>query len=75
MAKGDNRARFLQLAEKRMVKAIKAIRLVRNLSNRSNYTYTEDEVKKIVKALDAEVKAVRREFENETSPADVEFKL
>lgn len=70
-----NREKFVDLAEKRTVKAIKAIRLIGNLSNKSNYSYDEKDVKKIVAALDNELKTLKRRFDNTPTENDVEFKL
>jgi len=58
----DKRKKFVELAEKRVTKAIHAVQLIGNLSNRSNYLYTDSDVRKILKALDGEVKALRRRF-------------
>ena len=70
-----NARKFRELAEKRVVKAMKAIRLVGNLSNRTNYSYTEEEAKKIVSALQKEVWAVKRRFKDSGNPDEVEFTL
>ena len=43
------REKFIELANKRVNKAINAVRLVGNLSNKSNYDYTSDDIKKIFK--------------------------
>jgi hypothetical protein len=48
---GPNREKFIRLAEKRTQKAIETITLIGKLSNKSNYSYNEDDVKKIRKAL------------------------
>ena len=47
----SNREKFVTLAEKRTTKALQAISVIGNLSNKSNYTYTEEDIKKIKKAL------------------------
>ena len=47
----DDRKAFARLATKRTNNAIRYIRLLGNLSNRSNYSYTEQDVKKIFGAL------------------------
>lgn len=70
-----NRDKFVELAEKRTVKAIKAVRLIGNLSNKTNYSYTDADVKKIITALDNELKSLKRRFETTSTEADVEFKL
>lgn len=69
------RERFVELAEKRMVRTIKDIRLLGNLSNRSNYSYTEDDVRKILAALEAEIRNLRRRFESAGTTGHIEFKL
>ena len=70
-----NREKFVELAEKRVTRTLKDLRLVGNLANRTNYSYTDEDVKKILGALEAEVKNVRRRFENSPEAGDVVFKL
>jgi len=71
----ENANRFHQLAEKRVIKAIKAIRLVGNLSNRTNYSYTDEEARKIVSALQEEISTVKKRFSEPGSSGEVTFKL
>ncbi len=59
----EDREKFVRLANKRIPNALKAIQLVGNLSNKSNYDYTEEDVRKILKALQDEVNACRKRFE------------
>ena len=47
----EKQKKFRELAEKRVNNAIKNIQLIGNLSNTSAYSYTDEEVKKIFKAL------------------------
>jgi hypothetical protein len=63
MPRSEDREKFVDLARKRVTKALKDIQLIGNLSNRSNYDYTDDDVAKIMKALTDEVAACRRKFE------------
>lgn len=56
------RERFLKLAPKRMTKAIKAIRAVANMANKGAYSYNDDEVEKIRKALIDAVEYAVRDF-------------
>lgn len=70
-----NRAKFVELAEKRVSRAIKDIRLIGNLSNRTNYSYSQEDAKKIIKALREEVDALKGRFETEGSNAKAVFKL
>lgn len=70
-----NRDKFIELAEKRVTKSIKDLRLVGNLANKSNYSYSEDDAKKIVAALENELKNLRRKFESTSTDEDFIFKL
>ena len=45
-SRNKDRAKFVELAEKRVTRAIKDLRLISNLSNRSNYSYSEEDVQK-----------------------------
>ena len=75
MPKERTREKFVQLAEARTIKAIKAIRLLGNLSNKSNYKYEPEDVQKILKALDYELKSLKARFESKDSRNDIDFKL
>lgn len=70
-----NRERFVALAEKRVVQAAKYLRLIGNLANRSNYSYDEQDVKKIINFLTKELNGMKKRFENQTGSEQVEFKL
>lgn len=59
----EDREKFVRLATQRVSKALKAIQLIGNLSNRSNYDYTEEDVQKILRALQEEFGACRKKFE------------
>lgn len=71
----SKREKFVDLAEARVSRAMQAIRVVGNLSNRNNYEYTDDDVRKIVKALSAEIDAMQARFRSTDSKARPEFKL
>jgi len=71
----SNRDKFVKLAERRVNKAIKMIDLIGNLSNRSNYSYTEEDVKKIMKVLNGAVKEVESRFESSASNKRDTFRL
>ena len=62
MEKRDARERFVELANKRVTKAIKDMRLVGNLANRRSYTYTDSDAKKIIRALQDELNALKARF-------------
>lgn len=69
------RDKFVELAVKRVTRAIKDMRLVGNLSNRSAYEYSEDDVRKIVRALQKEVETVKARFSDNGSGSDADFSL
>jgi hypothetical protein len=45
----DKSAKFVELANKRVNKALKDIQLIGNLSNRQNYEYSDEQAKQIIK--------------------------
>ena len=69
------RAKFINLAEKRTANAIKAIRVIGKLGNPSAYDYGDEDVKKIVKALSAEIELLKGRLKDTKRPHGVEFKL
>ena len=72
----DARKRFVRLAEARTNKILKDISSLSNLSNRSNYSYTEEDVKKIFGAINSEIKKAHSKFDsNLKSETGDEFKL
>jgi hypothetical protein len=75
MKNSRNRERFVRLAEKRVARTIKDIRLIGNLSNRSNYSYNQDDVRKILGTLETELKNLRHRFETQKSSDEIVFKL
>jgi hypothetical protein len=60
--KRDPRAKFVELANARVGRAIKDLRLIGNLANRRNYDYSDDEAKKILKVLETELDALKTKF-------------
>ena len=71
----DKSAKFVELANKRVNRAIKDIKLVANLANKQNYEYSEDQARKIVKALQHEVDLVKQSFMTGDEDSQVLFKL
>ncbi|EAP77850.1 hypothetical protein [Roseovarius nubinhibens] len=74
MTERDKRQKFEELAEKRVNKVIKDLRLIGNLSNRNNYSFDDGDVRKIMKALDDELKALKVRF-TQARPSEKDFKL
>jgi hypothetical protein len=75
MAKENDRIKFVELAEKRVRRALKDLKLIGNLSNRSNYYYTEEDAKKISKVLQNAVNELRERFERKGEDRDIDFRL
>lgn len=71
----DKRAKFVELANKRVNKAIAQLRLVGNLSNKSAYEFTDEDAKKIVKVLQKEVETLKAKFSDETGSDGSDFQL
>jgi len=75
MKKKSNREKFVELCEKRVTKVIKDIRLIGNLSNRTNYKYDENDVRKILKVLKAEISNLEARFDSRNGGSGIDFKL
>jgi hypothetical protein len=70
--KRDN---FVRLAEARVARAIESISKIGNLSNRSNYSYNDQDVQKIIRALQNEIAALKTQFSSKSGSSGREFKL
>ena len=75
MAREADREKFVALAEKRVSKTIKDIKLIGNLSNKSNYSYTDEDVKKIYGALKKALEDMKVRFESKGANEEEAFKL
>jgi hypothetical protein len=71
----QKRERFVKLANNRVNRAIKELRLIGNLSNRGAYAYTDEDAKKILRAIQKEFDALRTRFTGSSSPGESEFSL
>lgn len=56
------RQRFKRLANRRVNKVLNQLRVLGNLANKSYYDYSEDDVNKMFRAVDAQLKAVKGKF-------------
>ena len=63
---------FRRLATQRTNTVLERLRILGNCANAALYEYTEEDVKKIFKAIDAEVRSVKARFSNSKAP---EFQL
>ena len=75
MIERNKREKFVELAEARVTRAIRDIRLIGNLSNRSAYSYTEDDVRKIFRAIQREFELARAKFGGDSDGRDRGFRL
>ncbi len=75
MPREADRKKFIELAEKRVNRALKDIKLIGNLSNKSNYSYTKSDTEKIYKVLKKAVDEMKIRFESSGANAEDTFKL
>lgn len=75
IGKRDPRAKFVELANARVSRAVKDLRLISNLSNRKNYEYSDEEAKRILKILEAELDVLRMKFKPSQPQSKDLFKL
>lgn len=71
----DKRSKFIELAQARVNRAIKDVRLIGNLANRSAYDYSDEDVRKIFRALQKELDAAKSRFTGDAGGKDNEFTL
>jgi hypothetical protein len=71
----DRRAKFVELAQARVNRAIRDLRLIGNLSNRSAYSCTDEDVRKIFRALQKELDSAKARFGGAGSANEEGFKL
>jgi hypothetical protein len=71
----NKREKFIELANNRVNRAIKDMRLIGNLSNKSAYEYSDEDVKKISKALQRELDLMKTRLEGAGRSGDNEFTL
>ena len=56
------RERFIKIAENRTNKIITTLKLLGNCSNKNNYNYTQEDVRAIFNAIDAELRNTKSKF-------------
>jgi hypothetical protein len=74
-SKASKREKFVELAENRTKNAIKAIRVIGKLGNKNAYQFDENDVNKIVRALNKEVDALKARMTTTGGKESVDFKL
>lgn len=71
----DKRAKFIELTNNRVNRSIKDLRLIGNLSNRASYEYTDEDARKILRALQRELDDLKLRFRGEDQSDDNLFTL
>lgn len=71
----DKRQKFIELAEKRVNRVLKQLELVGNLGNQSNYEYSEQDYQNIFRAIDDEVRSMKRRFVGSEGKISKKFTL
>lgn len=69
----DKKERFVRIAERRTNNILEQLRLLGNCSNKNNYSYTEEDVKKIFSVIETEIKEVKMKFNSKANKE--KFKL
>ena len=64
--------KFKRLATQRTTRILDDLRLLGNLSNKSTYSYSEEDVRKIFKAIEDQSKTAKEKFKG---PKKKEFQL
>lgn len=54
--------KFKRLAEKRTTEVLEKLRILGNLSNKSSYEFYEEDINKIFKAIDEQVRLMKSRF-------------
>jgi hypothetical protein len=71
----DKRKKFVELVEARVNRSVRDIRLIGNLSNRNAYSYTEEDVRKVFRALQKELDAAKARFGGDGASKEDGFRL
>jgi len=66
--------RFKKIASRRVQEILDKMRLLKNCANKANYSYSEQQARKIVNTIEDEWKSVKHEF-NKNKSKKREFSL
>ena len=75
MPMNNKRAKFVELAEARVNRALKDFQLIGNLSNRSAYEFTDADVRKMFGALQRALEGAKARFSKQSEASGGEFRL
>lgn len=64
------RSRFKRLATKRTKKIIDAIHILENCANRNIYEYSDEDIEKIFKNINKELKVAKLKFEKKNNSSE-----
>ena len=67
--------RFKKIATRRVQEIMDKMRLLDNCTNKNNYYYTEEQVNKIINAIENEWRKVKADFKKGESKKGKEFNL
>lgn len=73
--KAEKAVKFSELASARVSKLLSQIENVQRLSNRNSYVYTDDQVGKIMKALETAFKGLEASFKSSAGAAKTSFSV
>jgi len=59
--------RFKKVASRRVQEILNKLRLLRNCANKSNYSYSDEQVRKVISTIEDEWKKVKLEFSKHKS--------
>jgi hypothetical protein len=65
--------KFERLAQKRVSEAMNRIRLIGNLSDKRNYSYSDEHVKEMFDALEAEIRSAKQRYKSGPAESQVVF--
>ncbi len=69
----EKRERFVRIAEKRTNKILEQIRLLGNCSNKHNYSYSDEDIRKIFSVIENELKEAKIKYASQSNKE--KFKL
>ena len=69
------RQKFVKIVERRVTKVIKDLRLIGNLSNKRVYRYNDEDIKKIISAIETEMRNLKNRFTSSGDNEQIIFKI
>lgn len=70
MSTNERRERFKKVAARRVQKIIDSLESLSNCSNRGNYEYSEEDVRKMFKAIREQIGLTETMFDNQLNKKD-----